>query len=444
MSYSDRHYGAGEPDCPTCGGVGYISYDVPEEHPNFGKVFDCKCRGVQTGDTRQAYLRRISGLANLADKTLDSFHPEGVALPPKHRENLRWAYERVAAFANQPEGWLILVGGHGSGKTHLAAAIANARVDAGASLLYINVPDLLDYLRAAFNPSIRPEEGFNVRFEEVKTTPLLILDDLGSESSSAWANEKLYQILNYRYTAHLPTVITTNQSLESMEAGLRSRLTDMDLSQIVSIAAPDYRGRGVGARRSGLKGLDLYANLTFDTFLPRPELSQKEQENLRYAFEIAKAYAVEPIGWLIFLGTYGSGKTHLAAAIANAQVERAGSPDGIFVTVPDLLDHLRAAFAPNVQMPYDKRFEEIKTSPLLILDNLLVSSHTPWVHEKLHQIVDYRYTGQLPTVITSSHKLEELEKLDLRLATRLRDKRLCRIVAIAAPAYLGKKVGERG
>src|SRR5512136_1962190 len=160
MSYSDKHYGAGDPSCPICGGVGYVSYDVPEEHPNFGKVFDCKCRGAQTGDTRQAHLRRISGLENLADKTLASFHPEGVALPPKHRENLRWAYERVAAYANQPEGWLVLVGGHGCGKTHLAAAIANAQVDAGSSVLYVNVADLLDYLRADFSPSLPPEEGF--------------------------------------------------------------------------------------------------------------------------------------------------------------------------------------------------------------------------------------------------------------------------------------------
>ena len=51
-------------------------------------------------------------------------------------------------------------------------------------------------------------ESFEDRFERIRTVPLLVLDDLGAQSPTAWAEEKLYQIVNYRYVNKLPTVIS--------------------------------------------------------------------------------------------------------------------------------------------------------------------------------------------------------------------------------------------
>ncbi|MCL0097721.1 hypothetical protein M1O19_04290, partial [Dehalococcoidia bacterium] len=90
-----------------------------------------------------------------------------------------------------------------------------------------------------------------IRIEEIKNSPLLIFDDLGMETATAWAREKLYQILNYRYNARLATVITvTNPALESLDARLRSRLMDPRISNVVPIGAPDYRGQDKRAPRS--------------------------------------------------------------------------------------------------------------------------------------------------------------------------------------------------
>ena len=125
MSYSDKQYGNGDPDCPICGGLGYIRYDVPDDHPAFGEVFDCECREAKLRQSRAEYLRRLGGLAHLADKTFERFNPNGIGLPDKQRDNLRRAYERAAAYAEDPEGLFILTGGYGCGKTHLAAAIAH-------------------------------------------------------------------------------------------------------------------------------------------------------------------------------------------------------------------------------------------------------------------------------------------------------------------------------
>ena len=102
--------------------------------------------------------------------------------------------------------------------------------------------------------------------------------------------------------------------------------------------------------------------------------------------------------------------------------------------VPDLLDHLRATFGPDSRVSYDQRFEEVRTAPLLILDDLGTESATPWAKEKLYQIINYRYVARRPTVFTTVLKPEEL---DLRIRTRFLDETRCSMIPILAPSYRG-------
>jgi DNA replication protein DnaC len=157
-------------------------------------------------------------------------------------------------------------------------------------------------------------------------------------------------------------------------------------------------------------------------------------KSLERALKTADKFANDPSGWLVFIGPYGSGKTHLAAAIANFRANVGHPP--LFIVVPDLLDHLRATFAPRSPVSYDRRFEEIRTAPLLILDDLGTQSMTPWVKEKLYQIFNYRYNAELPTVVTTSDSLDEM---DARIRSRLSDTRLCTIHFINMPTYTGLK-----
>ena len=420
-----------EESCSFCKGLGYVRANVPVGHPDFGKLIPCTCRLAELAQRRMAALRSIGDLEALSRMTFETFVPEGHGLPPDKQANLRWAYEEAKAFAENPQGWLVLKGGYGCGKTHLAAAIANACIERGRPVLFITVPDLLDHLRSAFAPTSATD--YDTRFEEVRTVPILILDDLGTESGTTWAQEKLFQIFNYRYNARLPTVITTNRDLEEITLRLRSRLVDPDLSRIVSITAPDFRRTGIAQDQSDLSSLSLHAQQTFETFdLRKGELPREEEENLKRALELARAFAEDPRDWLVFTGTYGCGKTHLAAAIANYRAAR-GQPV-LFVVVPDLLDHLRATFNPQSTVTFDQRFEEVRRAPLLVLDDLGTESATPWAREKLYQIFDYRYNARLPTVITTATPIEEL---DPRLATRMLDVSRCTPFAILAPAYRG-------
>jgi DNA replication protein DnaC len=117
--------------------------------------------------------------------------------------------------------------------------MANDRLQRGLPTLFIVTPDLLDALRASFGAD--GSGAYDKVFYEVRAAPFLILDDFGAQSATAWAKEKLYQILNYRYNAQLPTVITTNLALEEIDAPLQSRMSDQEYCGVLLVSAPDYR-----------------------------------------------------------------------------------------------------------------------------------------------------------------------------------------------------------
>ncbi|MCB8943571.1 MAG: ATP-binding protein [Ardenticatenaceae bacterium] len=424
--------GIGQPDCPHCGGLGYVIPDVPPEHPSFGRAVTCTCRAAEQEMARLDQLQQMSQIGMLQHNTFDNFLPEGIGLTPGKQRNLKMAYDRALTYAQKPEGWLVLKGGYGCGKTHLAAAVANYRLSLGHSVLFVNTPDLLDHLRATYSPSATT--SYDRRFDQVRNSQLLILDDFGAQSNTEWAQEKLYQIFNHRYAAKLPTIITTNEELEAIEMRMRSRLVDPSLVQIITITAPDFRRAGVDQDQSDLSSLNLHGDKTFNNFdLRANELPRHQAENLRRAYDTALEFANEPADWLVLNSIgYGNGKTHLAAAIAN-HIVMEGNPV-LFIVVPDLLDHLRATFNPAMGVRLDKRFDEIKTAPLLILDDLGTESATAWAREKLYQLFNYRYNARLPTVITTATPIDEI---DPRLATRMLDGSRCTFFVLEVPSYRG-------
>jgi DNA replication protein DnaC len=176
----------------------------------------------------------------LRNMTFDNFDEKRLELPTEQRQNLRQAYSLAVEFARSPEGWLIFQGVNGCGKTHLAAAIANYQLSQGKPVLFVVVPDLLDHLRSTFSPDSKI--SYDQFSEKLKETPLLVLDDFGEQSATSWAQEKLYQLINYRYNARLPMVCTTCLSLDEIETRISSRMVDPRISLVFNIIAPDYRG----------------------------------------------------------------------------------------------------------------------------------------------------------------------------------------------------------
>jgi DNA replication protein DnaC len=159
-------------------------------------VVACRCVSAEDGEERQSRLEQYSGLGALRRLTFENLIPQGRSGQAADQEKFGQAYQAAKAFAATPEGWLILSGPSGSGKTHLAAAIAGERLKEGSPVLYRVTADLLDELRSTFSPET--ETLYNQSFEQVRNAPLLILDDLGIQSSTPWAMEKLDQLLTYR------------------------------------------------------------------------------------------------------------------------------------------------------------------------------------------------------------------------------------------------------
>ncbi|MGD9115785.1 MAG: ATP-binding protein [Dehalococcoidia bacterium] len=232
---------AAEPVCPICNGAGFVHPLTAEGKPDYRRVVPCRCTLADREKGRQSRLQKYSGLEAklLRQMTFDSFDPKRVNLPPEQRDNLKKAFDTALDFAKAPEGWLVFMGVNGCGKTHLAAAIANYVLKEGRPVKFVVVPDLLDHLRSTFNPE--SPVSYDHLFEEVKNAPLLILDDMGKQSTTPWAEEKLYQIINHRYNHQLPTVVTTNCDLGEIDSPVSSRLADPKISVVWNINAPDYR-----------------------------------------------------------------------------------------------------------------------------------------------------------------------------------------------------------
>ena len=422
---SEPMEGDGGETCQICRGAGFVHPVLDSGKADFSRVVPCKCSEGELRRRKAEYLERYSNLGALSQLTFDNLSPKGKASNAASQERFARAYQAARDFAGNPAGWLVFSGPSGCGKTHVSCAIANHRLSLGQPVFYIGAADLLDHLRSAFSPA--SDTTYDELFEQVKNVPLLVLDDLTVGTATAWAKEKLEQLLNHRFNSRLPTVITTDTPVEKADERLRGRLENSEFCRVWTLEQESPL-----EHQSGLR-LALLRSMTFDGFdHKRLELPQEQRQNLSQAYNLATEFARSPEGWLVFAGVNGCGKTHLAAAIANYRLGQ-GKPV-FFVVVPDLLDHLRSTFNPESKISYDKFSEKLKEAPLLILDDFGEQSATPWAQEKLYQLINYRYNARLPMVVTTCLSLDEIET---RISSRMVDPRISLVFNITAPDYRG-------
>lgn len=412
--------------CPICGDKGWYSLDVPAGHPEFGRALTCECQDSRFQEERSLRLLRYSNLGHLARFSFESLDPDGRTEDPESRFLFNEAYDAAKKFAESPSGWLVFIGPHGTGKTHLAAAAAHQCLENDNVVFYVHVPDLMDHLRSTFGPT--SDISYSELFDQVQNTPILVLDGLESQTSTPWAEEKLHQIVNHRYNSELPTIITSAVNLEELAPYIRSRIQSMGTTGKIM----EVRGReSIQVHGLGRIDAQMMSRMTFDTFNVRGNNpSEGQRASLEAAYQAAQNFADDPDGWLTLFGNTGVGKTHLAVAIAGERRKQGHA--AFFAFVPELLDYLRYTFSPESRVTYDRIFDEVKNTPLLILDDLGQEHGSPWADEKLYQIIVHRHNTRLPTVVTS---MLDFADHTGPIGSRVRDPSVGQLIRIDTPDF---------
>ena len=167
-------------------------------------VLGYRCKfAIQVDANRNFKLAKIP--KKFIGKTFDDYEITG--------ENFQ-AVSAAKKILNDSTESFFINGEPGTGKTFLASLIASNLIRQGKQILFSDVPSLLTDLKRTFKDGKTKEADL---IDELCKVPILFLDDLGAEQVSGWSIERLYIILNSRINESLPTIITSNFTLQGLE-----------------------------------------------------------------------------------------------------------------------------------------------------------------------------------------------------------------------------------
>lgn len=238
----------GGPVCDVCRSHRVLRRDVGYTDPDFGRLFECTapaCRMWSEQKRLESFYRDAP--EDVRDTTLETFAAR-VSHPGQ-----RHALAMVQAWAVTLGGWwLYLCGPPGRGKTGLAYGAA---WQLGRGAAFVKVPTLLRQLSNTYDrrSGERRKESELELLERYWTVPVLVLDEFGVEAPTAWAEERIYQVVDGRSSDRgLVTVITSNLDLQRLERRLArvdpdsgervvSRIHGRAGPFVVPVGGPDLR-----------------------------------------------------------------------------------------------------------------------------------------------------------------------------------------------------------
>lgn len=193
----------------------------------------CWCRW----DARPAFdSRRHRFPAKLATVTLDSWGP-GNTRPRIVATNYVVSWPPV-------KPWLTFLGDTGRGKTGLACGIVRAVFERhGVAGQVWTMEAMLSRYKATFDDDSRRESTESVT-DHLLGLPLLVVDDLGADKLTDWAEERIFALINGRYSALTPTIVTANEQspgFAGLHPRVKSRLYDATVGEVVAFTGPDRR-----------------------------------------------------------------------------------------------------------------------------------------------------------------------------------------------------------
>jgi len=196
------------PNCWSCHDRGFLRHDVAIDHPDFGKLVPCECRRADITQKRLAkFWASSQAPSEYRACTLESYPGDPTVVPALRS----WL---------DTDGWLILAGEYGAGKTGLTVALLRVLAERGQSVLFVNAPAMLRRVRATYGKSDAETESAVI--DSLAEVEVLAIDDVGKERLTEWATELLYDVVNRRYSDGRRTIVTTNLGVDRLEIHLGS------------------------------------------------------------------------------------------------------------------------------------------------------------------------------------------------------------------------------
>lgn len=206
---------------------------LPEKKNNSLNFNYVKCRYKKDLDEQNKYLNNVYTFDIPND--IKKASVQDIYKDDKNRvEVIKWLAQFIKDYLDgkNPKG-LYLNGNFGCGKTYLISAIFNELAKKNIKSSIIFWPEYLRQLKVSFSNN----EEFKMKFEQIKTTPILLIDDIGAENMTAWGRDEiLCPILQYRMEEHLPTFFTSNLDMEALEKHLsvtKDGISDIKARRII-------------------------------------------------------------------------------------------------------------------------------------------------------------------------------------------------------------------
>jgi DNA replication protein DnaC len=214
-------------DCPECGGVGYIRYDVPVGHPKFGKVERCPNAWARTSK-KSLQVGEIDPRIGL---TSDEVRDLTWGLVKKGVNQADQACEITKRAYTSGHGMVFMYGGYGQGKSLVLKIAVAAALNEGKRAAYANLAGVLDDIRIAYDERENKMTELVRRMEWWASLDVLAIDELDKVGQTEWARERIFQLLDARYQRAVRqealTVIAANyQSTDELSGYLKSRIED--------------------------------------------------------------------------------------------------------------------------------------------------------------------------------------------------------------------------